>query len=82
MGITWIRNGVVTDRPLDEVNADSPVDQGDLGPAQDGRTYLPYAAKTYFQDGSTEIVTGRQFNAAIGLPESGNVSKTMPVKTD
>lgn len=77
MGVTIVRNGIVTDRPLDEVNIESPIDHGDLGPAQDGRTYLPYASKSYLQDGSTEIVTGRQFNAAISLPPSGNISKVL-----
>lgn len=76
-GITWVRNGVVVDRPLDEVNAESMVDQGDLGPAQDGRSYLPYAAKTYYQTGETDVVIGRKFNSGIDLPASGNISKVL-----
>jgi beta-lactam-binding protein with PASTA domain len=68
LGITWIRNGVVVDRPAEEDNS---------VPAGDGRSYLPYASKTYLQDGSTEVVTGRAFNAAIKLPESGNVTRVM-----
>ena len=65
MGITIIRNGVITDRPAEE---------NDSGPAGDGRTYLPYASKTYHVDGTADVVTGRAFNSAIQLPASGNIS--------
>jgi hypothetical protein len=68
LGITLIRNGVVVDQPAEE---------SDKGPAEDGRTYLPYANKTYNQDGTADIVTGRAFNSGIALPASGNYTRVM-----
>lgn len=68
MGITWIRNSVVIDRPAEE---------NDSGTASDGRQYLPYASKTYKQDGSADVVTGRAFNSAIELPPSGSYTQVL-----
>jgi hypothetical protein len=70
-GITWIRNGVVTDRPREE----------DSGP--DGRQYLSHVSKTYYQDGTAEVVTGHAFNSSIELSASGSYTHVLgaPTKT-
>lgn len=68
MGITIVRDGVIVDKPVEEC---------DSGPAGDGRQYLPYAAKTYHQDNTTDVVTGRAFNASIELPPSGSYTRVL-----
>ena len=63
-----MKDGRVVDRPAEE---------NDAGPAGDGRQYLPFASKTYNQDNTTDIVTGRAFNASVELPPSGSYTKVM-----
>lgn len=63
-----MRDGRVVDRPADET---------DSGPVGDGRQYLDYAAKTYNPDNTTDVVTGRAFNASIELPPSGSYTNVL-----
>lgn len=76
MPLNFYLNGrLVASGEIEEGAADAPAQ------AADGRSLLDNTSAVYHVDGSVVKITGRQFNAAIKLPDSGNYTRVMPVKT-